>query len=352
MRTALAFLCMAAAAAAQQRQGQEYPGSKGGKLKSTSSPPEVSLRGGLEVGYDDNIIDLSEKQLREFKDRTKPQKYRIKEEDDFVASPWAEVRLKARLFGDPTTFGFKAQANAYQENSFANDEEYRLFVHQALGRHEAGLQYEADVDVYHRELEIVVPGPNLWESAFYTDHELEAFYLHRAAAWLSVRPFAGWAIRDFESPFGHRDLRGPYVGIRPTAEAGPFRLFLQYRYETRESDAGGLDADTAYDEHQLETGAAVELFQQRLELSLKHRVGFREYTTSNDPAIDPSHAAREDRRQRTILEARLKVHRNWSLEARYQRKDVDSDRPSDTGVSGEGVDSERNTYLLGVSFAF
>lgn len=355
MRTLVALLAMTAAAWAQNRNGngQDYPKpERGPQLGAPGKPPEVSIRGGLEFAYDDNIIELSEKQLSEFEDGTKPQKYRIKEEDDLITSPWAEIRLKAWIFQQPTRFALKAQANAYQENSFANYEKYSFSARQDLGRHEAGLEYDLEADAYHREFEIVVPGPNLWDSGFYTEHEAQAYYLHDVGFGASVKGFAGLGIRDYESPFGYRSLRGFFLGVRPGYEAEPVSFFLQYRYVEMESEADASEIDTSYREHQVEPGAAVTLLGKRLELSLRHRWGFREYTTSNSPLVDPSHVDREDVRRRLILEARYKLHKNWSVEGKYIRRSDDSDRPFDTGVANEDVGSEQNVFVLGVTFAF
>ncbi len=354
MRTVFMVLWLAGAAWAQQRSKQETPPPPGGaKLTPRERPPEFSARGGLELGYDDNILEMNEKQIRQLDSGTRPEKFRVSEADDFVASPWVEARVKARLVGDPTTFGLKAQANGYQENPIANYEEFDLFVAQDLGKHEAGLHYEVENDVYHRELEIVVPGPNLWESAYYTQHELEAYYRHRATPWLTVRPFAGLAVRDFESPFGYRDLEGFFLGVRPAVEfAENWTFSLRYAYQEMDSSASSIEVDTSYRQHEIEPELGVVLLEKRLDLSLRHRLVLRDYTTSNSPLVDPDHLDREDERQRTILEARLKVHKNWALEARYIRRVVDSDRPFQLVDTAEDVGSERNIFVLALNFAF
>lgn len=350
MRTVILAISMAGAAWAQQ----EIPKpDRPPKLGARERAPEVAVRGGLELAYDDNIIDLSKKQIRQFEDGTKPQKFRIEEEDDIVTSPWAEVRLKAWLFAEPTRFSLKARANAYQENSFANYEKYALAVRQDLGRHEAGIEYDLEADVYHRELEIVVPGPNLWDSAFYSEHEIQLYTRHEVREWLSVKPFAGFAVRDFESPFQYRDLRGFFVGLRPAVEInGSWTAFLQYRYRDMDSEAGSAEPDTSYEEHEFEPGVSALFFGKVLEVGLRHRWRFREYTTSNSPLVDPAHVDREDVRQRTILEATVKLNKNWAVEARYVRRSEDSDRPFDTGDTSEEVGSDRNVFVIGVAFTF
>lgn len=356
MRTVCIVLCLSGAAWAQQKRvKQEPPPSTPpvAKLGTRERPPEFSVRGGLDLAYDDNILDLNEKQIRQLESGLRPEKFRITEPDDFVASPWVEARLKARLVGEPTTFGLKGQVNGYEENPIANYEEFDLFVAQDLGKHEAGLKYELDHDVYYRELEIVVPGPNLWESATYTEHELEAYYRHRVAPWLSARPFAGLAIRDFDSPFGYRDLEGYFLGVRPSAEfGGNWSLSVRYAFQEMDSSAGSTEVDTSYRQHEIEPELGVLLFDKLLELTLSHRLTLRDYTTSNSPLVDPDHAGREDRRQKTILQARVKVHKHWALELRYIRRIVDSDRPYQLVDSAEDVGSERNLFVLALNFAF
>lgn len=354
MRTAIFVLCLSAAAWAQQAAlRQEDPRlERGTKAKAKESPVEISGRGGLGFSYDDNILDLSGNQLDQFEDGTKPEKYRISEEHDLVSSGWVELELRTRALGSPTTFEFQARAHAYQENSFANYEEYALAVKQDLGKNELGLEYGAEVDVYDREIEIVVPGPNLWESGYFTQHELEAYYRLRLAPWAGVRPFAGYALRDFESPFGYRDLEGHFLGIRPALEAGPWSLSLQYRYRSMEADAGDLEPDTSYREHSYEPALTVELLDKRVELSVRHRWAFREFTSSNSPAIDPNHLDREDIRRRLLIEGVFKAHRRWTVEARYVRREVDSEQPYDAGDSGEEGSSERNIFTLGVAYNF
>lgn len=357
-KTIVAFLCLAGVAAAQQartvRQEPPRPARPTTRAPGTSAAPEVTFRGGTELAYDDNILELNERQIEQLESGTRPEKFRIEEPEDVVYSVWAEVRLKARVLRDPLAAGLQVQPYFYQSNSIANYETYELFVRQDFGEHRVGLEYGMDRDVYLRELEIVVPGPNLWDSAYYDQHEIEGYYEHAFPQVVSLRAAAGWKIRDFESPFGFRDRDGYFLALEPRLKLGKgWAAFLRYEYADLESDAGATDPDTSYEEHEVEAGTAVELLEKRLELSVRYRIGRQEYTTSNSPADDPSHADREDRTHRIILAARGKLGRGWTLEIRYEWRHEDSDRPfDDDATTSEPGNFTRNVFVVGAAFSF
>ena len=357
-KTIVAFLCLAGVAAAQQartvRQEPPAPGRPTTRAPGKSTAPEVSFRGGTEIAYDDNILELNNRQIDQLESGTRPEKFRIDDPEDFVYSAWAEVRVKARLLQDPLVAGLQIQPYFYQSNSIANYEAYEIFVRQEFGPHKIGFEYDLDRDVYLRELEIVVPGPNLWDSAHYDQHEIEAYYEHAFPRWVSLRTAVGWKTRDFESPFDFRDRDGYFAALEPRLELGRgWTAFVRYEYADLESEAGSTDPDTSYREHEVEVGAAVEVVEKRLEISLRYRIGRQDYTTSNSAADNPGHADREDRPQRIILAARGKVAKGWTLEVRYEWHDEDSDRPhDDDATTSEPGNFTRNVFVVGAAFTF
>ena len=361
MRTVALLLCMASAALAQQRKPQQEPPAtdRASLGKPRKEAVDVSVRSGTELIYDDNILDLNNKQIRQLENNTKPEKFRIDDPDDLVYSIWAELRLKGRFIGDTTHAGLKVQPYFYQSSSIANYEEYEVYVRQDLGRHQAGIEYQLDRDVYLRELEHTFTDSNSitvteWESARYMEHEVEPYYLHQISPLVSVRGSAGWRAKEFDSPFDFRDIDGYFASVGPIVQLGKeIQAFLRYEFSSLNAKASSLDPDTSHRQHEIEAGGEVELFKV-VEISLRYRLGFREYTSHNDPTtIDPSHVDREDVRHKLAFRVRWKLTPSWSLRLEYVYRRVDSDRPhDDNATTNEPGDSARNTVMIGATFVF
>ena len=355
MKTLVILLGLAATAAAQTRAvKQEGPAPRPDKAslktKGSPGPVEVQVRVGSEVAIDDNILELNNRQISILEDGTNTARFKIDDPGDVVYSVWADFRLKGRLFKEPTSAGLKVQPYVYQDSSIANYEEYELFLHQDLGAHKAGFELGLERDVYLRELN---RGGGNWESAFYDEYDLGIFYEHRVHPRATLRGTFGWLIRDYESPWGARDREGAYVALEPEVDLGRgWRAFARYEYSDQEAGASDFEADTSYVQHEIEVGAAVELIEKRLELALKYRFGAREYTTRNDPLNDPSHVDREDDRHRLVFAVKVKLGKGWTADARWEYRDIDSDRPFDTSpLTDEPGDSTRHVFALGVSFS-
>ena len=354
MKTILILMGLAATAAAQTRAvKQEGPAPRPDKAslktKGSQGPVDVQVRVGSEVAIDDNILELNDRQMKLLEDDLDPERFRIDDPGDVVYSVWADLRLKGRLFKEPTSAGLKIQPYIYADSSIANYEEYELFLHQDLGAHKAGFELGLERDVYLRELNT----GTTWESAFYDEFDLSVFYEHRVHARVTLRGTFGWLIRDYESPWGARDREGAYVALEPEVDLGRgWSAFVRYEWSDQETDASDFEPDTSYLQHEIEIGAAVELLEKRLRLALKYRFGDREYTTRNDPAFDESHADRQDDRHRLVFEVKVKLGKGWSLDGRWEYRDIDSDRPHDSSnLTDDPGDSTRHVFALGVTFS-
>jgi hypothetical protein len=359
MRTLIVFLCMAGAALAQQRRQQEPPTTDRaalGKVKK-DQVVDVSIRGGTEIGYDDNFLDLNDKQIKQLEAGSHPGKFKIDEPDDMIYTLWAEVRLKGKFLSDTTQAGLKVQPYFYLSNSIANYEEYQVFLRQNVGKDTAGIEYEQDRDVYLRELRHFV-GPWFaptypYDSARYTEHTVEAFYRHQVVPAVSVRGGPGYRIKDFDPMFNFRDISGYFIGVGPIVDlGGGVEAFLRYEFSTMNAEASSEEADTSHRQHEVEVGASAELFR-RVDVSLKYRVGFREYTSNSSPLDDPSHVGRDDVRHKICLRARVKLSASWSLHVEYVYRHDDSRRPfDDDSTTSEPGNSTRNVVTIGATFIF
>lgn len=362
MRTLAILLCLATAAAAQAKVKQQDPpatdrtmfGKKqGDKGKKPSDAVDVSVKSGTDIGYDDNILELNDKQIKQLESGLRPEKFRIDQPEDFVTTVWAEVRVKGRWIGDTTHAGLKIQPHFYMSSDIANYQEYDFFIRQDIAAHDAGITYHLEYDEYLRELEIVVPGPNLWESARYNEHDVELYYRHEVTKTLSVRPMAGWRFKDFDSPFQFRDLEGLFLGVGAKADVLPnASVFVKYEYADMDSEAGSLDPDTSYRQHEVEVGGGV-LLLNLVDVSLKYRLAIRDYTSTNSPLVDPSHFDREDLRHKVTFRAKMKLTKDWSVHLEYIYRHVDSDRPFDNdATTSEPGNATRNVVAIGATVAF
>jgi hypothetical protein len=369
MRTAVILLCMAGAALAQQRsRPQEPPATDRAALGKTkkSDNVEVSIKTGTDIAYDDNFLDLNNRQIAQLENDTGPTgKFRIDNPEDFVYSVWAEIKVHGKFLGDAAQAGLRINPYFYLSNSIANYEEYQIFARRNFGKHEAGIEYQLDRDAYLRELRHFVDDgvtqSTPYESARYLEHEVEAYYVHHLSEVVHLRGSAGYRIKDFNSEFDFRDLSGFFVSVGPLANLGKgFTAFFRYEFSDMnanprisEPTLGWTDPDTSYRQHELQFGGAVDLLKGALELSLKYRLAIREYTTGQDAAEDPDHADRNDLRHKVSFRARYKISANWSVRLEYTYRLVASHRPhADESVTSEPGDSSRNTISIGATFAF
>ena len=85
---------------------------------------------------------------------------------------------------------------------------------------------------------------------------------------------------------------------RATAEVTPWLyFFLEYRLVWANSFATDLQPDDSYFETGFEPGIILKP-AKGFEVSARYYYARREYTTTNDPFIDPNHAGRVDARYR------------------------------------------------------
>jgi hypothetical protein len=354
MKTLVMVLAMAGAALAQTKavKPQDPPS---GRSSPTYKPkakagPEVTIRGGTELGWDDNILDLNDAQMADL--QSGGGNYRIAQPGDFVYSAWAQIRVKGKvLFADPAAAGIKVQPYFYASNPLANFEEYKAFLQQDFGAHRLGIEYGLERDVYHRERDYVdsnfVSGS---ASAFYDDHEIALYWEHAFPHGLSIKPVAGWRIRDYNAAFDFRDRDGFFAGLEGAVELGKgWKALVGYEWTGQEAGPTAFNPiDTSFQQHQVEIGGELEVPGGLVELSLRYRVALRDFTSAI--GSDLSHLGRTDFRHRVVLLARFKVAKGWAIDARYEFRFVDSDQPNDPNPLGpDAGDSLRNVFLVGLT---
>jgi hypothetical protein len=334
--------------AAVRRAGQEAPQEepKDPRVppeKPPKPPPEPArFRAGLEAGYNSNIIRLGEEEIEEVDSGTRPDKYRVDRPDDFIWSPWFEAAM--RLEGGELA-GVRVWYHAFQHHSFASHPQLDGFLQ--LGVFE--VEYRFEHEIYKREYRNL--DTDAFESAFYDEHRLDASLRLRPSDAVRVTPAAGLGAEDYESPFNHRDALLFRLGVEAEARTTEWlRLSLEYGFELQNAFASSSQPDTSYQQNGIEAKARASA-SKSLDFVVAWRIAFRDYTTDNDPAVDPSHRDRSDDRRRWRLQAVWKASPAVVLEVEARFTDVDSDKPN-TNDSPEETDWSREEYVVGVRITF
>lgn len=104
--------------------------------KSPQSPWSYSIRGEVELRYDDNILGLSDKEVSSLRATTDPEnddQWRIETPNDVIFSPLVGFGVYRKPpKGLDTGFGLSIGANQYVTNTIKDYHEYRLWARQEL----------------------------------------------------------------------------------------------------------------------------------------------------------------------------------------------------------------------------
>lgn len=332
----------------KQQNQEDLPGAtkpvpedmnKEGKQKREDY--DLGFRVGMMLEYNDNIIRLDDDELREFRDGTKPEKYRIRRPEDLIYSPWGEIDMAFHVLDEASRAGLRVTGHFYQANSFASNAAFTPFV---KGKHYS-LEYTYEPSVYRREYRDLDTG--VFESAFYDLHLFEAALKIPVAETVVIRPKAGVEIRDYDDPFSFRSSIAPFIAPRVTLVLWDvFEPFVGYEFVYNDAFATGVQPDTSYYQNGVEIGASSKV-ARGLELEIKYRLEYRSYTTNNDASFD-SHAGRSDVRNRLMAGVVWKATAGLSFEASITQWVVDSTVKD----PDEDSDWSRRQYLLGVMYAF
>ena len=339
----------AAGPAQDPAERDEKPEGVRPTLDGQQKPAEAlkwRFRGGMDTIYDSNIIKLDDEDVEQLEDGTRPDKFRIDEPDDFILAPWAEAAARFELFGDKAWGGLRVQPHFYARNDLLNYEDFTLFRKRAA----LTLEYQYEHDRYKREYRSLDTG--LFDSAFYDEHTIEAELDVPAGEAVRLEFSAEIEVRDYDSPFSHRDHVAFIPGARAETDlAEGLEAGLSYALEVRNSFASSGQPDTSFLAHILEPHLQWEpAAEWRIRTSYVFEL--RDYTTGNSEAADPGHAGREDLRRYWTLEATWEVSASVVLQLEYVRSDSDSDLPADPTASAEETSWTRDEVLVGVTVGF
>ncbi len=351
---------------------------------ATAEETRWSLRLDFDERYDDNIIQLSPRDLDRLQNPTPSQQARnlaanrfsIDTPGDFVSIPRLSSGLRATWLRDlPTIFSFDGSSYRYRDNPIKNYESYRLAVLQPLhrGGHATTLRlyYSLIPGFYSRNMvsdiaveEGVVPltSPVRRLEARYRKAILQIQVdqaLLPERLWLVL--IAGSEERNFDHFFNERDSEMPYYAAGPIwtpFAGGRLRLSATFRREDLHARGSRGDLfihddissrrDVVTAEARVRWGAR----GRRKSISAEYEDERRVYVTTD--VNDAFHFDRTDRRRYATLNFRAALKGGWFLAAAGERDTSRSHfaAPGLTSDPSDTTDFDENLYTVSLGYAF
>ncbi len=349
----LALLPGTAAAAELSSGGATHasPATAGSAQEPAGKSPPAhktwSLRLGIDERYDDNILQLSQRDLDRLRNPhpsdAAANRFSISTSDDFITIPRVGPGFQADWWrGRPTSFDLDVSAYQYLRNPIKNYQSYRLSIAQAV---RGGKALDTSVAVTYgqrpsfyvrnlisdRHLEelgfIPNPIPRL-EATYRRDYLQLEVQQEIVKDILSFRAQSGREHRNYNRNFDERDSQMPYreAGLSWTPyRDGRLRLRAGFRRE--DLHAGGDLADTpSFLEDDVSSRRDIWEADLRLRWGAKGRkktVIFdyegehRDYSTTN--TFDAFHFGRQDTRLYVTLSFRADLEKGWFVAASAER---------------------------------
>ena len=362
---AMVILATLASTNAEVNGDETVPQGENGQV-----PGERRERFGLNVSlegrYDDNIIQLSERDLDRLKANTDPSRFRIETPDDTIAEGRFSFRYKARpIPRRETAFLAFLDAHRYTRNSVKDYQEFGVSILQEItaSRQHLGslrVEFSRTPHFYLRQLTdndaSFAAGRRIREAATYSQNEYSIAYRqelinNRLEGRLSRtrRP------RDFDHHFEERDSTTDSWSL--SLQGRPFggsRIEVGLGYEAGALHARGdlsstpiPDDDISYRYHAIVFEAEVPWGTRRrghLKFDVEREI--RNFTTDNP--FDILHSDRED--ERRDYRARLVQHMAGDLDlvAEVRHRSNNAAFPTDFTTSDEVTDYVENLVSLGL----
>lgn len=390
----IVFLALLAAVARARVTPAAEPGSEPSAQRSpgTSSAPDAPtaparrewrLRLGLDQRYDDNILQLSDRDLDRIDNPSASDvaanRFSIESADDFITVPRVSPGFRADWWrGRPTSFDLDISAYEYLDAPIKDYQSFRFSASQTLRGGKAlatraGLTYgllpryylrNLISDRYLEELGFLpTPLPRL-EATFrknYTQIEVEQEIVRDV---LTIRGLWGREQRNYNRHFDERDSRMPYfeagLALTPRRD-GRLRFRASYRREDLHAEGDLSDTpsfiedDVSSRRHIIDADVRLRWGAKgrRKSLALDHEHERRDYSTTN--TFDAFHLGREDTRQYTTLSFRAALKKGWFLTVQAEHDTNRARFPATAGGTAEPndiTDYAENLAQFGIGYDF
>ncbi len=349
-----------------------------------------SARLALDVRYDDNVTELSARDLQRLATQgggsgfpcgsdstlTSGGRFSIETAGDYAMVPRLSSSLRARwLDGRPSAFDLDVAAHQYAEDSIKNWQAYRLAASQALhrGKHETTIgvsftyspyQYDRNLRSYWTANQLGVLPPPRREATYRTRGTELHFDQVLVPRFLWLRGLVGQEAKNYNKCFNERDSVMPFGQVELTWDPlGRELLRLRGSFVREDLRANGDLADTTFfsepdiSSRRRVLSADVRVRwgpkDRRTSLGLRYEAEHRDYTASNPNDI--YHYQRTDDRRHATFGARVELPRHWFLLAGANHVTKRSTFPvalAGSSPSEDVTDFTRNIYEVGFGYDF
>ena len=326
-------------------------------------PPKLALAAsvGVERFHDDNILQLTARNLARLDANPSPPRFLVTTPDDDVSELHADVRARLRVLRRrETRFGVSADVDRYAVNTVKNWEEYRFDAAQEVTASKRFLTtvraWVSRVPGFYLgqitdEDESFTAGTRIRRPLTYAETETG---VHVAQELLRGRVVAGAGAlrrrRDYDEHFSERD--NVNVEWQLDGSARPFRgwaLVLGLDWRTGRLAARGdlpateiVDRDISYDHHGLGVSVAApwEILGRRGRATWEYEPETRAYTTTDK--FDLTRFARTNERVQHTVTVTQRLGGPLEAVFRWSRLTSEASFPDGERLSDDRTDFEQN----------
>jgi hypothetical protein len=283
---------------------------------------EVQL--GLELDYDDNIYQYSDRDLKAF--NPTQEKYRgLSSTDDWIVTPGVSLKYCTPL-KYTTRLVLEVRPKFYMDNNIKDYQVLTARLSQEFpGKWEIGLQYQTVPSYYLKRLADPPNQSRAYADAEFSINNLRVSTRKEIGRWFSGTVSGTFGYKDYNAEFNERDITivatKAQVSFRPWKS---FRLSLEGGHEWGQSegwDDPAYNSDTSYDQWAASVSAS-----QKITSWLMFGGGYlfesKEFIT--ELVHDRGHYQRTDDTLIVDVYLRFQVLKGLSMRAGFELEDCSS----------------------------
>lgn len=309
----------------------------------------LDIRIGLELQYDDNVFQYSDKDLNNFKNG--PAKFgTLNSPKDllWIPSLKASYRIRHKL---DTRMTFQIEPKFHQQNTIRNYQVYTARIEQELPwRSELGLRYLLVPRFFLRPLADPPNQSIIYNNADFTLQTIKLSFDKTFKKGFNAEVLGVYEKKDYNPDFDERDTTVISGGVKLRLSPNrTFKVTLGTDYEQGtakgENDAS-INSDISYTQWSAYIKPSTQLSNQ-ISLDFGYTYASKHFTT--DLTADISHANRDDITQTTEVQFKTRFAKRLDARLDYERLDKKSNK---TGVDVEFASFSENRVIAGFLFEF